>query len=308
MISVIMPTYNRFEIVEETIQKVLEIKTDIPFELIVVNDGEELPFSISHSKLQIFKNPKKGVSHARNYGASLSKYPILFFIDDDMWITKESLDAIEKLQSQNFFENSCLVMNWEYPPSLYKKMKKEKIGRYLLNVNFHTMEGRIGHPINNSKLLLPFTAIGSGSFVIKKEIFEEIGKYDDSISFQGEDTEFSNRINQNNISIFIYTPITCYHNQQDRMDIEGHIDREYRGFISQHATKKQKMSISAFKRWIYFTILPFRKLLLSIYTSIPNKVSWDIINFRLIGILSSLAYFKALKKTSFTLHQKIICY
>jgi glycosyltransferase involved in cell wall biosynthesis len=33
MISIILPTYNRFEIVRETIQKIISIKTDILFEI-----------------------------------------------------------------------------------------------------------------------------------------------------------------------------------------------------------------------------------------------------------------------------------
>ena len=53
MISIIMPTYNRFEIVRETIQKTLAISGNVDFEVIVVNDGEELPFIINHLSLII---------------------------------------------------------------------------------------------------------------------------------------------------------------------------------------------------------------------------------------------------------------
>ena len=47
MISIIMPTYNRFDIVQETIHKTIAINSPIEFELIVVNDGEPLPFTIT---------------------------------------------------------------------------------------------------------------------------------------------------------------------------------------------------------------------------------------------------------------------
>ncbi len=84
MISIILPTFNRFEIVRETILKIIDIKTDIRFEVIVVNDGEALPFTISHPRLSILKNPKRGAASARNFGATHSKFDLLFFIDDDM--------------------------------------------------------------------------------------------------------------------------------------------------------------------------------------------------------------------------------
>ena len=61
MISIIMPTYNRFEIAKETIEKIASLSTNILFELIVVNDGEELPFVIKQPTISIYKNPKKGL-------------------------------------------------------------------------------------------------------------------------------------------------------------------------------------------------------------------------------------------------------
>ena len=194
MISIIVPTYNRFEIVEETILKIISI--DLEFELIIVNDGEKLPFSISHPKLKILENPKRGAASARNFGASHAKYDILFFIDDDMWITAESLQAIEKLRQQQFFITNCTILNWRYPDYLLTKMKNEKIGRYLLNSNYHNLEGRLKQKINKNEIFMRITSIGSGSFAISKETFEMVGKYNDNITFQGEDIEISSNLNK----------------------------------------------------------------------------------------------------------------
>ena len=189
MISIIMPTYNRFDIAKETIEKISSITTSIPFELIVVNDGDELPFEINKPNISIYKNPKKGASSARNFGASKVKYDLLFFIDDDMWITAESLDAIDSLNQSDFFKTKCALLNWQYPESLILQMQEQKIGRYLLNANYHTLEGRLQQKVNTNEPLMQIASIGSGSFVIHKMLFEQAGKYDDTILFQGEDID-----------------------------------------------------------------------------------------------------------------------
>lgn len=79
MISIIMPTYNRFEIVKETIQKTLAISGNVDFEVIVVNDGEELPFIINHPKLRIYKNPNKGVSIRKFWRGKCVKSSFVFY-------------------------------------------------------------------------------------------------------------------------------------------------------------------------------------------------------------------------------------
>jgi glycosyltransferase involved in cell wall biosynthesis len=291
-----MPTYNRFDIVQETIQKTIAIKSSIGFELIVVNDGEPLPFSISHPKLTILKNPKKGAAAARNFGAAHAQYPLLFFIDDDMWITAESLIAIDNLNNNLFFENSCTVLNWRYPDVLIQRMKLEKIGRYLLQANYHTMEGRTWIEFDHNMQLMPTTSIGSGSFVINNMLFNSVGGYEDKFIFQGEDIELSQKLNQNKVTILIYVPITCYHNQEDRLEIDGFIDRIYRGYLSQ--AKAGMLNTTSQKHTFYSILLPLFSAIKFLYNAIPNRPIFDKLSFRLIGILSSIARNNAVKMSN----------
>ena len=298
MISIIMPTYNRFEIAKETIEKIASLSTNILFELIVVNDGEELPFVIKQPTISIYKNPKKGASSARNYCASKAKYDFLFFIDDDMWITAESLAAIDSLTQSDFFKTNCALLNWQYPESLILQMQEQKIGRYLLNANYHTLEGRLQQTVNKNEPLMQIASIGSGSFVIHKMLFEQVGKYDDAILFQGEDIDLSNKLNAQKIGIFLYTRTTCFHNQKDRLDIDGFLDRDKRGFESQFKNMQlnnKTVLVNPIKKFIFTLLMPFFSLIKFLFKVLPNIKSIDKITFRLIGTLSSITYFKALK-------------
>lgn len=295
MISIIMPTYNRFEIVRETIQKTLAISGNVDFEVIVVNDGEELPFIINHPKLRIYKNPNKGVSNARNFGAAEAKYPILFFIDDDMWISQKTLRLIINLWQTKMLDENYFNLNWIYPKELQERLKLKKVGRYILNSNYHTLEGRAFIKTDYSKPITDAVSVGSCSFCISKENFIKTGGYNEDIEFQGEDLDMTIRLRNINIHAKLATEITCYHNQEDRLEIEGYIDRVYRGFKSQAKAGMIKMTEQ--KQSALKIISPFYGLFEWILKAIPNLKIFDKVTFRLIGILCSLTYLKAIQES-----------
>ena len=293
MISIVIPTYNRFDIIQETLDNIMHLQSVAAFEIIVVNDGNPLPFEIKHSDVSIYKNPKRGAASARNFGASKAKYEVLFFIDDDMWITKESIDSLQSLYENHFFQRSCVVLNWEYPADLQEKMKSEKIGRYLLSANYHTLEGRAKINVDHRQLLFKVTSIGSGSFAISKNVFNEIGGYNENITFQGEDIELSQALNRLGISIFLYTPVTCLHNQKDRLDLNGLLDRERRGYESQFKNNRTSAKINKIKLLVFICLMPLEHIIEWLFQKVPNTPTFDRLNFRLTGILTSIVYYKA---------------
>ena len=293
MISIVIPTYNRFDIIQETLDKIMHLQSVAAFEIIVVNDGNQLPFEIKHSDVSIYKNPKRGAASARNFGASKAKYEILFFIDDDMWITKESIDSLQSLYENHFFQRSCVVLNWEYPADLQEKMKSEKIGRYLLSANYHTLEGRAKINVDHRQLFFKVISIGSGSFAISKNVFNEIGGYNENITFQGEDIELSQALNRLGISIFLYTPVTCLHNQKDRLDLNGLLDRERRGYESQFKNNRTSAKINKIKLLVFICLMPLEHIIEWLFQKVPNTPTFDRLNFRLTGILTSIVYYKA---------------
>jgi glycosyltransferase involved in cell wall biosynthesis len=89
-ISVIIPTYNRAEMVVEAVESVLAQDMD-GFELIVVDDGSTddtaARLAAFGSRLHYFRQDHSGVSAARNRGLELSRSPTVAFLDsDDLWL------------------------------------------------------------------------------------------------------------------------------------------------------------------------------------------------------------------------------
>jgi glycosyltransferase involved in cell wall biosynthesis len=294
-VSIIIASRDRKNVLLETLAIGCNIIKDQPGEIIVINDGDipiEIPQDI-FTQIHYLENPGRGVSSARNHGASKAKGDILFFIDDDMWITQQTLKKIYELHKDDFLKNNAIVMNWEYPEKLQKDMSTKKIGRYILRSNYHTLEGRLHKKIDYTQPLLPINGIGSGSFVIDKKIFKNIGGYNENIYFQGEDIDITNRMIKQKINIYLSTEITCFHNQSDRLDLNNFLQRTEQGYQSQVNSGVMEMKES--KVQFYQFLLPFVSTLKLLYSLTPNIPFFDLITFRLIGSLSALTYTKAIR-------------
>ena len=94
LVSVIMPVYNREEVIRESIQSVLS-QTYQNFELIGVDDGStdntvSVIESIKDPRIILLKNHRnKGCSYSRNLAVSESKGDYIFYLDsDNTWDTR----------------------------------------------------------------------------------------------------------------------------------------------------------------------------------------------------------------------------
>lgn len=167
--SVVVPIYNRKNFFKICVDSVLN-QTFKDFELIVVDDGSTdstitlMSEYVNRGIIYIF-DKHFGVSHARNKGIGFSRGEYIAFLDsDDRW-----------------GENK-LEMNFEY----IKKFPEIKI--------FHTdevwfKEGKIlkqkgkhkkptGYAYSNC---LPLCCIGMSTAVVKKDLFDEIGLFDEDL-------------------------------------------------------------------------------------------------------------------------------
>lgn len=93
LISVIIPTFNRWPMVGDAVESVLKQSQKI-FELIVVDDGSD-DGSFDELKqygslVTVFSQSRHGVAAARNLGVRLSSGKYLAFLDsDDLWFPKK---------------------------------------------------------------------------------------------------------------------------------------------------------------------------------------------------------------------------
>ncbi len=90
-LSVIMPTYNRGAVMEDSIEAYARCAKRLGAELVVIDDGsrDDTPdrlrrLSAAHPNLVTDRVPNGGPAHARNLAASMARAPILVFVGDDV--------------------------------------------------------------------------------------------------------------------------------------------------------------------------------------------------------------------------------
>ncbi len=93
LVSAIIPTFNRWPMIGDAVESVLEQSQKI-FELIVVDDGSD-DRSLDELKrygslVTVFSQSRHGVAAARNLGVRLSSGKYIAFLDsDDLWFPKK---------------------------------------------------------------------------------------------------------------------------------------------------------------------------------------------------------------------------
>lgn len=169
--SVIIPSYNRAEFIDEAVQSVLN-QSFKDFELLIIDDAStDNSMSILEKykdipNVKVFKNASNmGVSYSRNFGIKNSNAEIIAFLDsDDIWL-KHKLKA----QDSFFRENPDIKICHTNEKWLKnnKHMNQKKIHRKQAGFFF--------------KRSLERCLVSPSSVAIYKSIFTEISSFDENL-------------------------------------------------------------------------------------------------------------------------------
>lgn len=88
VISVVIPAYNREDVIERAIHSLLEQQCTVPFEVIVVDDGStdrtaSVVRNIKHQQLRLVEQKNQGASAARIHGVGVAQGSYIAFLDSD---------------------------------------------------------------------------------------------------------------------------------------------------------------------------------------------------------------------------------
>lgn len=107
MISVIMLTYNREELVSRAIKSILT-QTYRDFEFIIVDNGSTDrsgqiadAYSANDNRIRVIHRERGNIGAGRNTGLDAARGEYIAFIDDDDWAEPDFLDFLLKLLEEN---------------------------------------------------------------------------------------------------------------------------------------------------------------------------------------------------------------
>ncbi len=182
--SIIIPSYNDAKRLPRAVNSVLSQEIT-NWQLIIIDDGstdnteEIVKDFLEDSRINYIKKDNAGVAAARNTGASRSEGDYLVFLDSDDEIKpgtlKDYQKQIDEVDNPGFISCGVTINGTSRLPGFQKGISKYKY------------------------------SVLSGSFCIKRTVFEEIGAYDEKLK-QGENWEMVARAldfcENNNLGIF----------------------------------------------------------------------------------------------------------
>ena len=193
MVSVIIPTLNSEKYIRGCLRAL--VMQDYPsdqYEVIVVDNGstdrtvqmaEEFPVTV-------LKNISGNISKLRNIGARSAIGDILAFIDSDCiapltWLS----DAADILEKENIKAAGCWYALPDHPTWVQKVW------------DLQMSDKRKGGAVK---------WVPSGNFFIRKDVFEEIGGFEESLQ-TGEDTNICQKISDKGYKIFSVPVLAVKH-------------------------------------------------------------------------------------------------
>tara|TARA_X000001036_G_scaffold370100_1_gene356453 strand:+ start:90 stop:926 length:837 start_codon:yes stop_codon:yes gene_type:complete len=192
-VSVIIPTFNRFNLISRAIDSVLS-QTIKPFEIIVVDDGSSDNTSTfiknNYKSVKLIKQNNLGVSKARNVGIKNSSGNWIALLDsDDEW-KKNKLEVQIKSLSEYDYYSVCHT--------------NEIWIRNGIRVNQKKRHQKYGGDIFDK--CLDICRISPSSIMFKKNIIDEVGWFDEGLPIC-EDYDLWLRITANFKILFINKPL-----------------------------------------------------------------------------------------------------
>ena len=202
MLSVVIPLYNKEKAIVKTIASVLN-QTYTDFELIVVDDGSKdnsllVVKAVDDPRVRVIHKKNGGVSSARNRGIKEAKGEYIALLDgDDLW---EPTFLEEQVKLIHDFPEAAM---WGVSIAFIKYGKCLKWQQGMGDGYRGYVENYFGTSHND--------LFCSSSVMIRKEVFDVVGYFDERIS-SSEDLDMWYRIILKYPVVF-YDKVLVYYNQ-----------------------------------------------------------------------------------------------
>ncbi len=107
--SFIVPVYNRPEEIDELLHSFSQLKTDLQYEIVIVEDGssktsEYLVAKYSRLNISYYSKSNTGPGDSRNFGMQRAKGNYFIILDSDVILPKDYLKAVDKSLNADYVD------------------------------------------------------------------------------------------------------------------------------------------------------------------------------------------------------------
>ncbi len=199
MVSAIITTHNRLELLKRAVQSVL-CQTNVEIELIVVDDGSidgtqkwcaNQPFNY----IRIEPENSQGGNYARNLGIKNANGEYIAFLDDDdYWLPHKTITQLKLMEDWG-----CDVVYGG------RKLEIIKDG----SVQYNDALPLSDSSGNMSKKILLRTCATTTTIMVRKQLLEKVGYFDEALKFWQE-YELTIRLAQQSKFYYVNNPVAVY--------------------------------------------------------------------------------------------------
>ncbi|HEG42979.1 MAG TPA: glycosyltransferase [Phycisphaerales bacterium] len=206
LVSIIIPTYNRADIISNAVCSALQ-QTYSNKEIIVVDDGstdntcERL--RVFGDNIRLVRQVNAGPSAARNAGVKASMGQILTFLDsDDLWLHSKIAKQVKMLQSVDESVPCCLC----------NALILRNSGKKVTSFDLAPIRARIekGLWLNVTSILSTRCVLFTQAAAVRRSVFEKVGGFDESLRIM-EDHDMALRLSLEGPWAFLREPLVIYH-------------------------------------------------------------------------------------------------
>ena len=260
LISVVIPCYNDGAYLPETISK-LAFQTEQSFEIIIVNDGSTDTNTIkvlealnAQQNITVLHKENGRMSSARNYGVKHAKGRYIAALDADDYF------------DPTFFKKAIKI--FEIEPST------AVVTSY---IQFFGNNKRKSKPRGGNAFNFLFSNQCPACAMVRKEIWDKVGGYDETMKLGYEDWEFYIRITQLGFQVHLIPEYLLFYRQTDKSTLKN----------DTHPNRKQLIDyiLNKHKDWYIQSLSTLIDNKEVIYTEsrIAYATIWKLLKNRIIG-------------------------
>ncbi|MGL1862835.1 MAG: glycosyltransferase family 2 protein [Pseudodesulfovibrio sp.] len=175
LVSVVIPTYNRAELLMDTISSVLE-QTHQHLEVLVIDDGstddtKEQVAALANPRIRYIKTENTGLpASARNTGIAMAKGEFIAFLDsDDLWLPEKLEKQIARLHKTGMDWCNCDYHIFSHDTGKNTHLRSDTT---------QPAEGMVAEE------MFLTNRVGSPTPIVRKQIFDEVGMFDTDTSLR----------------------------------------------------------------------------------------------------------------------------
>lgn len=217
LVSVIIPTYNRFDFLEEAILSAVN-QTYNNIEILVVDDGSSFNYAQSicekYSNCKYLHKINGGLSSARNYGIANANGELIAFLDDDDFWLKTKIEKQVKILLENSdidcVHSSAAVVD-----------ENDNLTGEIIGASKDKAHKRSGYVFWNA---LGVWVVKSPTPLIRKSVFKSDMLFDETIKV-GEDVDFYQRMFYRHKVFYIEEPLAFYREHATDIRLSKKLDK-----------------------------------------------------------------------------------